>query len=195
MDYPDGATPLDPDELNGLKFKHVTTRGELDQLEQANIIEGLSWLNKQKAPDILTIEFSLRLHKELFGQIWNWAGSFRTSEKNIGVDPITISVSLKLLLDDTEYWIEHETYHPLEIAARFHHRLVAIHLFANGNGRHARILTDALLKYKLEHAPIDWSGGHSLTTMSERRSEYIAALRQADQSDYRALLTFVGRGE
>lgn len=195
MDYPDGATPLDPDELNGLKFKHVTTRGELDQLEQANIIEGLSWLNKQKAPDILTIEFSLRLHKELFGQIWNWAGSFRTSEKNIGVDPITISVNLKLLLDDTEYWIEHEIYHPLEIAARFHHRLVAIHLFANGNGRHARILTDALLKYKLEQAPIDWSGGHSLTTMSERRSEYIAALRQADQSDYRALLTFVGRGE
>lgn len=195
MDYPDGATPLDPDELNGLKFKHVTTRGELDQLEQVNIIEGLNWLNKQKAPDILTIEFTLRLHKELFGQVWNWAGSFRTSEKNIGVDPITISVYLKLLLDDTEYWIEHEIYHTLEIAARFHHRLVAIHLFANGNGRHARILTDALLKYKLKHAPIDWSGGHMLTKMNERRSEYIHALRLADRADYRSLLTFMGSGE
>lgn len=195
MDYPDGATPLDPDELNGLKFKHVTTRGELDQLEQANIMEGLNWLSKQRSPDVLTIEFILQLHKALFGQIWGWAGIFRTSEKNIGVDPITISVNLRLLIDDTEYWIEHETFDPLEIAARFHHRLVAIHLFANGNGRHARILTDALLKYKLKHAPIDWSGGHSLTKMNERRSEYIKALRLADRADYRSLLTFMGSGE
>ena len=127
--YPEGATPLDPDEMAGLKFKHITTRGELDQVEQANIQDGLKWLSRQKKPDVLTDQFVRELHKKLFGDVWAWAGEFRRTEKNIGIDPIKIPIDLRLLLDDVRFWIEHNTYPPGEIAARFHHRLVYIHLF------------------------------------------------------------------
>jgi len=105
VDYPDGATPLDPDELDGLKFKHVSTRGELDQLEQAGITEGLKWLDKQKNPDVLSEAFVLELHKRLFGSVWKWAGTFRRTEKNIGVDPIQVAIQLRQLLDDAKYWV------------------------------------------------------------------------------------------
>ena len=155
VDYPDGATPLDPDELDGLKFKHVSTRGELDQLEQAGITEGLKWLDKQKNPDVLSEAFVLELHKRLFGSVWKWAGTFRRTEKNIGVDPIQVAIQLRQLLDDAKYWVEHGTYTPKELAARFHHKLVFIHPFPNGNGRHARIMADAVLTKLLNEPAID----------------------------------------
>lgn len=136
--YPEGATPLDPDELAGLKFKHVTTRAQLDHLEQANIQDGLRWLARRKNKgDVLHERFVRDLHKRLFGKVWSWAGTFRTTEKNIGIDPRQIAVQLRILLDDARYWVEHKTYDPLEAALRLHHRLVYIHLFPNGNGRHA----------------------------------------------------------
>jgi len=80
VSYPDGATPLDSDEMEGLRYKHVSTRGELDELEQANIDEGLQWLKKQKKPDVLTEDFVRTLHKKLFGKVWKWAGTFRRTE-------------------------------------------------------------------------------------------------------------------
>lgn len=192
MDYPDGATPLDPDEMEGLKYKHVSTRGELDQLEQANIDEGLQWLKKQKNPDVLTEGFVCDLHKKLFGKVWKWAGTFRRTEKNVGIDPIQIAIQLRQLLDDASYWVENGTYPSMELAARFHHKLVYIHPFPNGNGRHSRIMADAVLTKLLEESPIDWAGGHRLEEMNERREQYIKALRQADAHDYSALLEFVG---
>ncbi len=192
VDYPDGATPLDPDELDGLKFKHVSTRGELDQLEQAGITEGLKWLDKQKNPDVLSEAFVLELHKRLFGSVWKWAGTFRRTEKNIGVDPIQVAIQLRQLLDDAKYWVEHGTYTPKELAARFHHKLVFIHPFPNGNGRHARIMADAVLTKLLNEPAIDWAGGSRLEAMNERRDQYIAALRAADGHDISALLEFVG---
>jgi len=192
VDYPDGATPLDPDELDGLKFKHVSTRGELDQLEQVGITEGLKWLDKQKNPDVLSEVFVLDLHKRLFGSVWKWAGTFRRTEKNIGVDPIQVAIQLRQLLDDAKYWVEHGTYSPKELAARFHHKLVFIHPFPNGNGRHARIMADAVLTKLLNEPAIDWAGGYRLEAMNERRNQYIAALRAADGHDISALLEFVG---
>lgn len=192
VDYPDGATPLDPDELDGLKFKHVSTRGELDQLEQAGITEGLKWLGKQKNPDVLSEAFVLELHKRLFGSVWKWAGSFRRTEKNIGVDPIQVVIQLRQLMDDAKYWVEYGTYAPKELAARFHHKLVFIHPFPNGNGRHARIMADAVLTKLLNESAIDWAGGYRLEAMNERRDQYIAALRAADGHDMSALLEFVG---
>jgi mobile mystery protein B len=192
VDYPDGATPLDPDELDGLKFKHVSTRGELDQLEQAGITEGLKWLDKQKNPDVLSEAFVLELHKRLFGSVWKWAGTFRRTEKNIGVDPIQVAIKLRQLLDDAKYWVEHGTYAPKELAARFHHKLVFIHPFPNGNGRHARIMADAVLTKLFNEPAIDWAGGYRLEAMNERRDQYIAALRAADGYDMSALLEFVG---
>lgn len=192
MDYPDGATPVDPDEMEGLRFSHVSTRGELDQLEQANIVDGMAWLKRQKSPDVLTEGFASDLHKQLFGKVWKWAGSFRRTEKNIGVDPIQIAIQLRQLLDDARFWIENDTYPPKELAVRFHHKLVYIHLFPNGNGRHARIIADALLTKLMGEPEIDWAGGFKLEQMNERRDQYIAALRAADGHDYTGLLDFVG---
>lgn len=192
LDNPNGATPLDPDEMEGLRFSHVSTRGELDQLEQANIVDGMAWLNRQKSPDVLSEGFACDLHKQLFGRVWKWAGSFRKTEKTIGVDPIQIAIQLRQLLDDARFWIENDTYPPKELAVRFHHKLVYIHPFPNGNGRHARIMADALLTKRMSEPEIDWAGGCKLEHMNERRDQYIAALRSADGHDYTGLLDFVG---
>jgi Fic-DOC domain mobile mystery protein B len=192
IDEPDGATLIDPDEKEGLRYKHITTRGELDQLEQANIVEGLQWLKKQKNTDVLSEGFVRDLHKRLFGQVWKWAGAFGKTEQNIGVDPIQIAIQLRQLLDDTRYWIEHKTYPPIELAARFHHKLVLIHLFPNGNGRHARIMADAILIKLMDAPAIDWAGGYKLEAMNERRDQYIVALKAADKHDFSRLLGFVG---
>jgi Fic-DOC domain mobile mystery protein B len=191
-DEPEGATPLDADEIGGLKFRHITTRGELDELEQVNIEGGLIWLGRRRKTDILTEQFMRELHRRLFGDVWKWAGQFRLTEKNIGIDPYQIAVQLRMLLDDARYWAEKDTFAPLEAGARFHHRLVQIHLFPNGNGRHARIAADAYITERFGHAPIDWAAGHDLQHTNERRDTYIAALRAADAGNYGPLLAFVG---
>ena len=141
---------------------------------------------------MLSEAFVLELHKRLFGSVWKWAGTFRRTEKNIGVDPIQVAIQLRQLLDDARYWVEHGTYSPKELAARFHHKLVFIHPFPNGNGRHARIMADAVLTKLLNEPAIDWAGGYRLEAMNERRDQYIAALRAADGHDMSALLEFVG---
>lgn len=194
LHYPEGATPLDPNELGGLKHKHVTTQGELDQLEQANIASGLRWLARQRA-HVLTDSFAVTLHKRLFGDVWDWAGTFRTTGKNIGIDPIHIAVELRTLMDDAQYWADNKTYSPSEAAIRLHHRLVKIHLFPNGNGRHARIMADAVLTRVYKTRPIDWAGGYDLQKMNERRAAYIAALKAADRDDIGPLIAFVGPRE
>jgi len=189
---PEGATPLDPDELEGLRFKHVSTRGELDELEQANVQSGLMRLDRKRKHDVLTEDAQRAMHRNLFGDVWTWAGTFRKTEKNIGIDPIYIGVQLRSLLDDARYWAENGTYSPLEAGARFHHRLVYIHPFPNGNGRHSRIAADEYLKHHFGHAPIDWEGGFDLIHDNQRREEYLKALREADRGDYARLLAFVG---
>lgn len=188
---PEGATPLGADEKAGLKFAHVTTRHELNELEQANIETGLEWLRKSRG-DILDHLFLNTLHYKLFGDVWQWAGAYRLREMNIGVAPMQIGVSVQELLGNVRYWTEHQTYTPLEAAARFHHRLVQIHLYPNGNGRHARIATDAFLIDKHKHKAIDWAGGHDLQIDSERRKQYITSLRAADAGVYDQLFEFAG---
>ncbi|VAW97403.1 hypothetical protein MNBD_GAMMA23-916 [hydrothermal vent metagenome] len=189
--YPKGATPLDPDEMEGLKHPHIETRGELDQLEQQNIQDGYKWLSQQrKYKTFANEEFIKTLHKMLLGEVWSWAGQFRLSEKNIGIDPIHIPVELRNLLDDVKAWLEYGTYEREEFAARLHHRLVKIHLFANGNGRHARIFTDVILEKDMGVAPINW-GANSLSSDGEHREKYITALRAADRNDYKLLIEFV----
>lgn len=191
MEYLDGETPLDPDEMEGLKHPHIQTRGELNQLEHHNIQEGYKWLTRQrKHKDIISEAFLLDLHYQMLGQVWSWAGSFRRTEKNIGVDPLVIGVELRNLLDDVKYWIEHGTYSREEFAARFHHRLVKIHLFPNGNGRHARVMTDVILETILDVLPIEW-GASTLDVNGKHRQVYISALRAADNNDYQPLINFV----
>jgi Fic-DOC domain mobile mystery protein B len=192
LEYPDGATPLDPNELGGLKHKHITTQGELDELEQANIASGLRWLARTRRKDILTDAFAIELHRQLFGDVWRWAGAFRRTGKNIGVDPVLIGVRLRGLMDDARYWVEHHTYNPLEATLRLHHGLTFIHPFPNGNGRHVRIMADAVLRRAYGAEPIDWRGGSDLQRIGERRTAYIAALKAADNHDIGPLLAFVG---
>ena len=192
MEYPDGATPLDPDELGGLTFKHVTTRAQLDELEQANILSGLAWVARHKG-DVLTDDFAVTLHKRLFGDVWSWAGSFRKTGKNIGIDPIHIPVQLRALMGDARLWVDNKTYPPSEAALRLHHRMVKIYPFPNGNGRHARIMADTVLQGIYGTKPIDWAGGHDLQKMNDRRAAYILALKAADNEDYGPLFSFVGK--
>jgi len=191
MDYPDGATPLNTDEMEGLKYPHIETRVELDQLEQQNIQEGYNWLKRQrKFKDFISEAFVIELHIQLFGSVWSWAGSFRNSDKNIGIDHLYIAVELRNLLEDARYWLEHGTYNNEEFAARFHHRLVKIHPFPNGNGRHARIMTDVILEKVLGISPVNW-GASGLDKDGEHRQRDIQALRAADNNDYQSLIEFV----
>lgn len=187
IDYPPGATPLDADELASLIPRHITTQGELNEWEQANIVQGDQWARKQRR-EILNEAFLRQLHRQMYGETWKWAGDFRKSDKNIGVDWLKIGVELKNLLGDAHYQIEHASYPPNEIAVRFHHRLVAIHPFPNGNGRHSRLMAD-LLAERLGQARFTW-GRCSLVDASATRQHYIAALQAADRHDIAPLLAF-----
>jgi Fic-DOC domain mobile mystery protein B len=192
LDYPAGATPLDADELASLIPAHLTTQAELNEWEQLNIGEGDKWARKQRK-DILGEDFLRQLHRRMFGETWKWAGEFRKSDKNIGVDWRYIGVELKKLFDDVRYQIEHATFPADEIAVRFHHRLVAIHAFPNGNGRHARLMAD-LLAERLGQPRFTWGSrrlaNDSLTDASPVRHDYIAALQAADAHDIAPLLAF-----
>ncbi len=189
-DLPVGATPLDPDEAEGLRIKSIETRAELDPYEQANITDGIRWLEKQRAPEVLSEQFVRQFHGKLFGAVWKWAGTFRVTERNIGVAPHQIAPQLRELLDNTRVWFDQGVYPPRELALRFHHRLVQIHCFPNGNGRHARLTTDALCRHVLKVPPIDWSGGlQDLQVEGEHRRQYIAALQAADGRTFEPLLS------
>lgn len=190
FNYPEGATPIYPAEMEGLLLTHITTQGELDRWEQDNITEALAWLEKTKPRDIFNEPFIRKLHKKMFGNVWQWAGEFRKSDKNIGGPWNQISTSLRNLCDDAGLWIERMDDSPDEIAVRFHHRLVLIHPFPNGNGRHARLITDLLLENVLNESRFSW-GNANLVKPGDTRQRYIAALRAADNLDYQPLLKFV----
>ncbi len=190
LHYPPGATPLDPSELEGLKLLHITTQAEMNRWEQDNINNAIAWTRRMRQNDILSEEFLCRLHQQMYSKVWKWAGTFRRSDKNIGGPWTRLGVELRQLLEDVRYWIEHQSYPADEIAARFHHRLVWIHLFPNGNGRHARLATEVLLTKMLQAEPFSW-GQVNLIESGEARQRYIQALKAADNHDYQALLDFV----
>ncbi|AMV71526.1 toxin, Fic family [Desulfuromonas sp. DDH964] len=190
FDYPAGATPIDPDEAQGLLLPHIRTREELDRWEQENISEAEDAVLRRKQKDILTEKYARDLHKRMFGNVWRWAGDFRRSQKNIGIEWMQVPVALRQLFQEVNGWLEYQSYPPDEIAARFHHRLVAIHAFANGNGRHARLMADVLLVHLLGQKRFSW-GQENLTNAGECRRRYIEALQAADRHDYGPLLVFV----
>lgn len=185
----EGATPLDPDEAEGLIPSHIGTREELNEWEQANIAGAVVWLEEKRPEPVLTMPFLAELHRRMFDKTWAWAGVFRTTGKNIGVPVERIRADLDNLLKDTAVWIEHQTWSTDELAARFHHRLVSIHAFPNGNGRHARLMTQAL-QDQLGVARFSWGRG-SLLKEGETRRAYITALQAADGGNYGPLMAFV----
>jgi len=184
----DVATPLSEEEKEGLIPSYITLRGELNEAEQANILEAEEWAFKRRR-DVLDERFLDNLHKRMYGRVWRWAGDYRRTGKNIGVDAYLIPMELRQLIDDCRFWIENETYPPDEIAARFHHKLVWIHAYPNGNGRHARLATDILLTAQRRER-FTW-GRVNLVDTSETRQAYVTALRAADAHDYGALFEFV----
>lgn len=190
FEYPEGATPLDLDEAEGLLLTHITTRGELDRWEQDNIVEAMTWLDKTKPTDILNEHFILELHRRMFGEVWKWAGSFRKSDKNIGGPWYSIPVSLRDLCEDVRMWIDQGEPSCDVAAVHFHHRLVLIHPFPNGNGRHARLMTDVLMENVMQCPRFTW-GSRDLSTTGNPRYKYIAALQAADAHDFDPLLQFV----
>jgi Fic-DOC domain mobile mystery protein B len=187
--YPEGATPYNYDDVANLIPKHITLQRELDEWEQRNISLAEAWAFKAKKNNILQLSFTKQLHKKMFDRTWKWAGNLRTYQTNIGCRPEEIINKLLHLLSDISYYIENDIYSLLEISVRLHHGLVFIHPFPNGNGRHARLLTDLFLVNN-GHKRLSW-GSENLVNSGSMRSKYIKALKAADQHDFEALIKFV----
>lgn len=186
----EGSTPLDENQTEGLKFSHITTMSELDEVEDINIQKGLEWLNAQRTADYLTTEFLCKLHEKLFGDVWSWAGKFRRSDINLSkISTYDIGPQLKNLFEDASVWIKNEKMSWDEISAELHHRLIWIHPFPNGNGRTTRIFTEFVQR----------RNGQEVTSWMEslkddpanRRKCYISALKKADNGDFEALIEFM----
>lgn len=187
--YEAGATPYNLDDAIHLIPKHISTQKELNEWEQNNIFMAEKWLFSKRRKNILSIDFMKSLHKKMFDLTWIWAGQFRTYQTNIGCPFYEIPQNLKILCDNVQFWISNHSFDIIEIAIRFHHKLVYIHPFPNGNGRHSRLMTDALL-FSLNFPRFSWGKGQ-FHTREEMRETYISALKKADQEDYSFLIEFL----
>lgn len=191
LDYLVGQTPLSEEEKEGLLIPSIATRGELDEFEQQNIEQAVQWtMGRSFRPDLIFAEdFIRKLHKRMYADVWAWAGEFRKANKNLGIDKWQIPTELKYLLDDVRYWYENNTYLPDEIALRFKHRIVSIHCFPNGNGRHSRLMADIIVEkiYKLD--VFSWGAANN-SSLVDARTAYLKAIKTADKGDYSLLLIF-----
>lgn len=189
--YINGQTPLDEEEKEGLKISSITTQGELDEFEQLNIEKAVEWTirSRFKTERVLTEKFVRDLHKRMYSEVWKWAGEFRKSQKNIGVEWIKIPLELKKLLEDTMYWIENNTFSPEEISIRFKHRIVSIHCFPNGNGRHSRMMADIIMETVFGKDVFKWHQSN-MVKANLTRKKYIDALKMADNGDIGPLVNF-----
>lgn len=183
----DANTPLEAEEREQLIPSYITLRRELNEAEQINIADAAKWLASRKR-DVLDEKFLRNLHTRMFGQVWKWAGDYRKTPRNIGVEAWRIPMDVAQAIDDAKFWVANETYSPDEIAVRFSHRLVAIHPFPNGNGRFSRMVGD-LLAVQLGQPRFSW-GSANLVDPNETRKAYVAALRAADAHDLEPLIAF-----
>jgi Fic-DOC domain mobile mystery protein B len=187
-------TPVDAEQLEGLK-KPAATKAELDAAEQSNIIAGSDWAfraRRMNYPGLLSVTAVLELHRRMFGDVYEWAGTMREREASIGVDPIQIGPLLQQLCENAKVWIEGKRWPPAEMAVRIHHALVRIHVFRNGNGRHARLFADLVLDRVYNHEPLPW-GGPELNPTSSAHDTYINAIKEAEAGNFQPLLDFATR--
>ena len=191
IDYIEGQTPIDEEEKNGIRIKSITTRAELDEFEQLNIEKAIQWTfgKKWTVLQILTEDFIKQLHYKMFSDVWSWAGEYRKTNKNIGVPYFQIQMSIKQLLDDSMFWHINNTYQDDEFALRFKHRIVSIHCFANGNGRHSRLMADIIINQIFKKQIFTWSM-NNLSKVSTERTNYLTAVKAADIGDYSKLISF-----
>lgn len=190
-EYINGQTPLDEEELDGLLIPSISTKSELNEAEQRNIEDAVYWSIKLSIHEekILSEDFVKHVHKRMFERVWRWAGTFRRSNKNMGVDKWIISTELRNLLEDSKYWHKNQIYNPDEMAIRFKHRLVSIHCFPNGNGRHSRLMADIIIS-KMFNLPVFSWGGNRNAEDGNTRGAYIRALKSADAGNIIPLLEF-----
>jgi Fic-DOC domain mobile mystery protein B len=192
FDADEGQTELTPDEKKGLKPAYITYRVELNEAEQENILKAELWFAQRKHPPaplaLADQAFICSVHKRMYQNVWEWAGTYRTSDRNIGVDYYLIREEMAKFIGDAQWWIQNQTFQPDELAVRFHHRLVWIHPFPNGNGRLSRLLADHLAT-RLGAPRFTW-GKLNLINAGNLRTAYIAALRKADNGDITELLAF-----
>lgn len=191
LDYLDGQTPLEEEEKEGLLISTIATRGELDEFEQQNIEKAILWTLKRRfKPDIILTEKFIRdVHKKMYSDVWAWAGEFRKTNKNIGVDKWQIPTALKSLLDDAKFWMYNNTFPPNEIAVRFKHRIVSIHCFANGNGRHSRLMADIIIEKVFKQPVFTW-GAADMVKQGDTRAAYLKAIKAADAGNIEPLVQF-----
>lgn len=191
LKYKKGQTPLNEEEKDGLLIKTITLQKELDEFEQLNIEKSVEWTihANLKQDKILSEKFIKNLHKKMYGDVWKWAGEFRKSEKNIGIKWTQIGLELKILIDDIKYWIENKTYPPKEIAIRFKHRIVQIHCFPNGNGRHSRMMADIIVESIFGKEIFPWNK-LNMVKADETREKYITTLKEADNGNIKPLIEF-----
>lgn len=191
LEYVNGQTFLDEEEKEGLLIPTITTRSELDEFEQQNIEQAVLWSIKRsfKPETIFTTTFMQLVHKRMYENVWSWAGEFRKTDKNIGIDKWQIQTELKYLLDNAQYWLSNFTYSPDEFSIRFKHRLVAIHCFPNGNGRHSRLIADIIIEKVFKEPVFTW-GAANLVKKGEQRAAYLSAIKAADNGNIEPLLKF-----
>jgi Fic-DOC domain mobile mystery protein B len=183
----DDATLVPADKRADLIPSHITLRSELNALEQDNILSASIWA-LQRRHNPVSESFARKLHRRMFRKVWRWAGQFRTTNTNLGVDRTLIQPRLYEVLDNTHFWVENTTFPPDEIAVRFHHALVSVHPFTDGNGRWSRLMADVLAS-RLDRPRLTWGGG-DLSEAGEMRSKYMATLKAADDHDFAPLLAF-----
>ncbi len=191
IDFEDGQTPLDETEKEGLLIHSITTRAELNEFEQQNIETAIQWTLTRnfKQAEIFSEKLIKELHSRMFGNTWNWAGEYRRTNKNLGVDKWMIATELQQLLQDAIYWTENQIFSPDEIAIRFKHRIVTIHCFANGNGRHSRLIADLIMDQVFKQSVFSWGAGVT-TNPSITRYNYLTAIKAGDNGDFSLLLAF-----
>jgi Fic-DOC domain mobile mystery protein B len=181
-------TPLTGEEGEQLLPTYIAVRAELNEAEHINIAQAMRWLARGRGFNVLDDADLRQLHKRMFGQVWKWAGQYCTTPRNIGIEAYRIPTEVRLLVDDARYWLENGTYLPDNLAIRFSPRLVSIHPFPNGNGRHSRIAGD-LLAQKLGQKPFTW-GRRGLVDAGVTRKAYVAALQAGDGGEIGPLLEF-----
>lgn len=190
---PDGATPLDPEMRDSLLQSWITNRNDLNEAEQENIVKGVAWARRRRgsALDLLNDDFAKALHKQMFGEVWRWAGTPRQKEVRIEatIHPHLIAAEMPVIFDNVRFWLNNQPFSDDEIATRLHHRLTQIHPYPNGNGRHARMMADLLLERRGKEV-FTWGGGN-LSDTGTLRDRYMSALKAADGHDLRPLMNFV----
>jgi len=192
--FSDGNTPIRPEDAEQL-IPRISTMAELNEYEALNIVQAREWaFNSRtiKSTNPLDESYVRTLHGKMFDKVWKWSGTYRKNELNIGCDPREIVQRIPQLLGNTQHWIDQKVFSIDECILRFHYDLVSkIHPFANGNGRHARMIAD-VVAVKYGRPEFSWGTGQNLVAQGKARAAYLAALRalDADENDVQPLFAF-----